>query len=97
GLIHSGLNSSALALNVTSLIVRRRGRRAAGRSLSLAAYAVASAAAYLGGHLVYEDRIGVDHTAGQTAPAEFTPVLAEADLLENTPRRAETPGMPVVL
>ena len=97
GLIHALLNGSALTLNAVSFILRRRGRRTAGRGLSLAGYAIASAAAYLGGHLVYEDRIGVDHTAGQTAPADFTPVLAETDLLENQPRRADTPGMPVVL
>lgn len=97
GLIHGVLNTSALALNAVSFNCRRRGWRTAGRGLSLAGYAIASSAAYLGGHLVYEGRIGVDHTAGQTAPADFTPVLAEADLLENTPRRAETPGMPVVL
>ena len=97
GLIHALLNGSALTLNAVSFILRRRGRRTAGRGLSLAGYAIASAAAYLGGHLVYEDRIGVDHTAGQTAPADFTPVLPETDLLENQPRRADTPGMPVVL
>jgi nitrite reductase/ring-hydroxylating ferredoxin subunit/uncharacterized membrane protein len=97
GLFHGLLNTSALALNAASFICRRRGWRTAGRGLSLAAYTIAGAAAYLGGHLVYEDRIGVDHTAGQTAPAEFTPVLAEADLLESKPRRAEAPGMPVVL
>ena len=97
GLLHGVLNTGALALNAVSFIVRRRGWRTAGRGFSLAGYAIASSAAYLGGHLVYEDRIGVDHTSGQTAPAEFTPVLAETDLLEDKPRRVDTPGMPVVL
>lgn len=97
GLVHALLNGSALTLTAVSFILRRRGRRSAGRSLSFAGFAIASSAAYLGGHLVYEDRIGVDHTAGQSAPAEFTPVLAEADLPEDQPRRGETPGMPVVL
>ena len=97
GLTHALLNTSALALNAVSFILRRRGCRTAGRGLSLAGYAIASSAAYLGGHLVYEDQIGVDHTAGQTAPPDFTPVLAETNLLENKPRRVDTPGMPVVL
>jgi nitrite reductase/ring-hydroxylating ferredoxin subunit/uncharacterized membrane protein len=97
GLVHGVLNTLALALNTVSFILRRRGWRTAGRGLSLAGYVFVSFAAYLGGHLVYGDQIGVDHTAGQTAPAEFTPVLAETDLPENTPRRADTPGMPVVL
>lgn len=97
GFTHAMLNTSALMLNVASFVQRRRGRRTAGRALALAAYAITSAAAYLGGHLVYEDRIGVDHTAGQTGPAEFTPVLAETDLLDGKPRRVATPGMPVLL
>jgi nitrite reductase/ring-hydroxylating ferredoxin subunit len=56
-----------------------------------------SVAAYLGGHLVYEDRIGVDHTAGLVPPSDFTPVLADDDLLENQPHRVDAGGMPVVL
>jgi nitrite reductase/ring-hydroxylating ferredoxin subunit/uncharacterized membrane protein len=97
GLVHALLNSSALILTIASFILRRCGRRSAGRRLSFAGFAIASSAAYLGGHLVYEDRIGVDHASGQTAPADFTPVLADADLPEDQPRRADTPGMPVVL
>lgn len=97
GLVHALLNGSALTLAAASFVLRRRGRRSAGRCLSIASYAIASSAAYLGGHLVYDDRIGVDHTAGLAAPAEFAPVLAEADLPEDQPRRADTPAMPVVL
>jgi nitrite reductase/ring-hydroxylating ferredoxin subunit/uncharacterized membrane protein len=97
GLIHALLNTTALALTAAAFVLRRRGRRPAGRGLACAGYAIANAAAYLGGHLVYEDRIGVDHTAEQTAPAAFTPVLAETDLLEDQPHRADTPTMPVVL
>jgi nitrite reductase/ring-hydroxylating ferredoxin subunit/uncharacterized membrane protein len=97
GLMHALLNSSALILNIASFILRRYDCRPIGRNLSFAGFALASSAAYLGGHLVYEDRIGVDHAAGQPAPADFTPVLAEADLPEDQPRRADAPGMPLVL
>lgn len=97
GLAHAALNTTATVLTAASLLQRRRGARGAGRCLAFAGVAVMSTAAYLGGHLVYEDRIGVDHTSGLSAPPDFTPVLAEVDLPENQPRRADAGGMPVVL
>jgi nitrite reductase/ring-hydroxylating ferredoxin subunit/uncharacterized membrane protein len=97
GLVHATLNIGATLLNVLSLILRRQRRRTAGRCLALAGYLVISVSAYLGGDLIYKDRIGVDHAAGQTPPEDFVPVLADADLLEGQPRRAGAQGMPVVL
>jgi nitrite reductase/ring-hydroxylating ferredoxin subunit/uncharacterized membrane protein len=97
GLVHALLNSGAVVLMTTSLVQRQRGARAAGRGLAFAGVAAMGAAAYLGGHLVYADRIGVDHSAGLTPPSEFTSVLAEAELPENKPHRADAGGVPVVL
>ncbi|MGH7313121.1 MAG: DUF2231 domain-containing protein, partial [Candidatus Rokuibacteriota bacterium] len=53
GLVHGLLNTTATALYAGSLLLRRRGSRAAGQGLSGAGFLVAIAAAYLGGHLVY--------------------------------------------
>jgi nitrite reductase/ring-hydroxylating ferredoxin subunit len=58
---------------------------------------VANAAAYLGGHLVFGEQVGVDHTAAQVPPTEFVPVLAEAELPENQLRRVTANGMAVLL
>ena len=55
--VHWALNAAAVALNGTSVVLRRRGSRPAGRRLSLAALALVGPGAYLGGHLVY--RLGV--------------------------------------
>ena len=55
------------------------------------------AAAYLGGHLVFGEQIGVDHAAAQEMPKEFVPVLADADLPEGEMRRADASGVPVLL
>ena len=89
GLVHAAVNSTALAMNVGSLALRRRGRRQAGRALSAAGWFTMVAGAYLGGHLVYRRRIGVDQADRSPEPREFQPVLAEAELEEDRPRRVE--------
>jgi nitrite reductase/ring-hydroxylating ferredoxin subunit/uncharacterized membrane protein len=97
GLTHGLLNLGALALYTTSLVLRRRQARRAGRGVSLLGYLVANAAAYLGGHLVYGEQVGVNHTAAQRPPQGFVPVLREAELPENQLRRVSADGMAVLL
>jgi nitrite reductase/ring-hydroxylating ferredoxin subunit/uncharacterized membrane protein len=97
GLAHGLLNTGALALYTASLILRRCKARRAGRGLATLGYLVANASAYLGGHLVFNEQIGVDHTADQQPPQVFVPVLSEAELSENTLRRVMANGMPVLL
>ena len=97
GITHGLMNASALALYTTSLVLRRQGERRAGRGFALLGYLVSSAAAYLGGHLVYGEQIGVDHTADQKMPDQFTKVMAEADLGEGELHRVEADGVPVLL
>ncbi|MFP5264794.1 MAG: Rieske 2Fe-2S domain-containing protein [Blastocatellia bacterium] len=97
GVTHGLMNATALALYATSLVCRRSNDRRAGRGLSFLGYAIASASAYLGGHLVYSEQVGVDHTANQRPPKEFVPVMAEAELREGELRRAEAGDMPVLL
>jgi nitrite reductase/ring-hydroxylating ferredoxin subunit/uncharacterized membrane protein len=97
GLMHGLLNVGAAALYGASFWLRRRGEQRAGRNLAYAGYAVSMASAYLGGHLVFGEQIGVDHTAAQKFPREFTPVMAERDLPEGEMRRAEAGGERVLL
>ncbi len=97
GLTHGLMNATALACYTASFVLRRRKARQAGRGFSLIGYAISSAAAYLGGHLVYSKQIGVDHTADQKPPDNFVAVAAESELAENTPLRVEAEGMAVLL
>ncbi len=97
GLTHALLNIGGVALFTASLVARRRKSRALGRILSALGYAVATVAARLGGNLVYEHRVGVDHSAGQIFPQEFVPVLPEAELGEGFLRRVEHQGVPILL
>ena len=87
GLLHGLLNVSATALVATAYGLRRNGSRTAGRACAVAGYGVAVAAAYLGGNLVYRERIGVTHAA-IAEPERFTPVFNSSELAENSMRKA---------
>lgn len=99
GVVHGVLNIVAAGLYTASLISRLRKQRAAGRSLAMLGYAIAAASAYLGGHLVFSEQVGVDHTAtadlGQ--PDKFTRVIAVDDLRENTPTRVNAGSVAILL
>jgi nitrite reductase/ring-hydroxylating ferredoxin subunit/uncharacterized membrane protein len=97
GLIHGLLNISATALFATSLILRKKKSRAAGRFSAALGYAVMAFAARLGGKMVYESRVGVDRTAGQLLPMDFVAVLAESELADDKPTRAVHDGLPILL
>jgi nitrite reductase/ring-hydroxylating ferredoxin subunit/uncharacterized membrane protein len=97
GIAHGLLNLSATMLYATSLVMRRSGKPRGRLGLALLGFATSCAAAYLGGHLVYGEQIGVNHAAAQAPPHEFVPVLAEAELPENELRRVEANGVPVLL
>jgi nitrite reductase/ring-hydroxylating ferredoxin subunit/uncharacterized membrane protein len=97
GLIHGLLNVGATTLFATSLIMRKRKARNAGRGFAALGYALMTVSAHLGGKMVYEHRVGVDRTARETFPENFTAVLPESNLPENTPTRAMYKGAPILL
>ena len=97
GLAHGLLNATATACYVTSLCLRRAHSRHAGRRLAWLGLIVSSVAAYLGGHLVYKEKIGVNHATDTSPPEDFVPVLADAELRENELRRVDASGMSVLL
>ncbi len=96
GLVHGLLNLTATGLYTAAYMLRRSGSRNAGRSYALAGYAVALGAAYLGGDLVYGQRIGVTHAVVEGAD-EFVDVAAASDVPEGTIRRAEHGDVDVLL
>ena len=97
GLIHGLLNLTGVALFATSLFLRKKRSRDLGRIFSVLGYGVMSCAAHLGGKLVYEERVGVDRTAGQAFPQEFTAVLPESTLIDGKLTRAMYHGTPILL
>lgn len=97
GLVHGVLNLASLVLFGSSLIARRRGSRTSGRSLAALGYAVSSIAAWLGGNLVYEQKLGVDHSTPEKLPEDYTPVISESSVEDGKPIRAEHEGTPILL
>jgi nitrite reductase/ring-hydroxylating ferredoxin subunit/uncharacterized membrane protein len=97
GLLHGVANETAILLYLFSLRARWQGRRSAGIALSTAGMALLTAGAYLGGHLVFGKRVGVDHTERVAEPEEWEGVMNERDLLDHEPTRAEAAGHGVLL
>jgi nitrite reductase/ring-hydroxylating ferredoxin subunit/uncharacterized membrane protein len=97
GLIHGLLNLGGTALFATSLFLRKKKSRGPARILSLLGYGIMGYSAHLGGKLVYEHRVGVDRTSGQTLPEDFAPVLPETSLTEGTLTKVMYEGTPILL
>ncbi|MCI0754656.1 DUF2231 domain-containing protein [Teichococcus vastitatis] len=89
GTVHALVNGTALALHVASIALRGRGQLREGRMASAAGWACMVVGGYLGGHMVYRRRIGVDQADRSPEPRDFQPVLPLAELEENRPRRVE--------
>ena len=86
GLAHAILNISATALYLTSAILRKNKKsRKTALSLSMLGYCITTASAYIGGNLVYNQQMGVNHAAAPAGfPEKFEAVCSEEDLPENT-------------
>lgn len=97
GFVHGLLNLSGTALFVASLLLRRNKARKSGRVVGILGYGLMAYAAHLGGKMVYEQRVGVDHTAGQEFPDSFTAVTDESALEDGEPTKAMYQDVPILL
>lgn len=83
GLVHGLLNIAATGLMAAAFFQRRRRPTAGARVCAWSGYAIAAGSAYLGGHLVYDQRIGVTH-AIEDLPDGYVAVADSASLAENS-------------
>jgi nitrite reductase/ring-hydroxylating ferredoxin subunit/uncharacterized membrane protein len=97
GTVHAIGNTTALLLHTLSWAARRRGERRQGRALSAIGYLVVTASAWLGGHLSFSRGVGVNQTAFETAPTEWTAVVDESELEPGKLVGAEVGGVGVLL
>jgi len=97
GIVHGMLNLTATGLYIASWVLRKRRERDAARVCGWLGFAVSGVAGYLGGELVYSEKIGVDHADRTPLQDGFISVMPEADLEENTPHLVEVRGVKVVL
>jgi nitrite reductase/ring-hydroxylating ferredoxin subunit/uncharacterized membrane protein len=97
GTVHALGNTTALLLHTLSWAARRRGHRTRGVALSAIGYGVATFSAWLGGHLSFGKGVGVNQTAFESPPTDWTPVLDATALAERELTRAEAEGIGVLL
>jgi nitrite reductase/ring-hydroxylating ferredoxin subunit/uncharacterized membrane protein len=97
GLAHGLLNGAALLLMVGSLALRRSGARRQGRLVAALGYAIGATSAYLGGHLVYRQRLGTDHSQMAEGPEGFAAAARLDELADGKPRRVEVNGTRILL
>ncbi len=82
GLVHAVSNATALGFYAASLAARRKGSHGRGVALAAVGAGVMTVGGFLGGHLTYAQGVGVDRTAFDPGPTEWTPALP-ADALRS--------------
>jgi nitrite reductase/ring-hydroxylating ferredoxin subunit/uncharacterized membrane protein len=97
GIVHAASNVTAAALFGASLLARRGGSRGTGKLLALAGAGMLGFSGHLGGHLSYAEGVGVDQTAFEDPPEDWTAVMRESDLAEGEARYAEAHGVGVLV
>jgi nitrite reductase/ring-hydroxylating ferredoxin subunit/uncharacterized membrane protein len=97
GAVHAVANVTALALYSASLAARSQDRHGRGVALGLAGLGALTVGGQLGGHLSYSKAVGVDQTAFENGPEEWTEVLDDAKLAEGALQQAEAGGEAIVL
>jgi nitrite reductase/ring-hydroxylating ferredoxin subunit/uncharacterized membrane protein len=97
GLVHAVTNATALSLYVASLASRRRGARGRGVLLGLGGATALAAGGFLGGHLSFARGVGVDQTAFDPGPEDWTPAADASLLPEGRPTRVVVDETPVLL
>ena len=96
GLVHGIMNIAATALCASSLAMRRNGGRQIGKATTLAGVALACAASYFGGALVFGDRIGVTH-ADEPDLEKPAPALPSGQLHEGDKKAVDVDGVEVMV
>jgi nitrite reductase/ring-hydroxylating ferredoxin subunit/uncharacterized membrane protein len=96
GLVHGIMNLAATSFFAASYLLRKKGARASGQAWSAAGYTLALGAAYLGGALIADDRIGVTH-ADVDGPDQFTAVDGVGPLADNAMARGKAAGVDVLV
>jgi nitrite reductase/ring-hydroxylating ferredoxin subunit/uncharacterized membrane protein len=96
GLVHATANYAALGLYFASWRARGRKKHLRGTLYALVGGSVLTVGGWLGGHMAYALGVGVDTTAFQGAPEEWTDVAAESEVTA-APKVVSAGGVPVLL
>ena len=94
---HGLLNIVNFGLFAMSVRERRRGNRGRAVAYSAVGMALTGVSAWLGGHLVYKSKVGVDNSDQFEKPTDWKAVADLAHLQHNKPRVVEVDGKQVLL
>ena len=97
GVVHMAANSAALLLQISSWNARRRGHHIRGRMLGFVSMGALLGAGYLGGQLVYRNRVGVDPDVPVVEKPGWHVACRADDLVDGHPYGADVEGARVVL
>jgi nitrite reductase/ring-hydroxylating ferredoxin subunit/uncharacterized membrane protein len=97
GAMHALLNVGVTALYIGSMVARARGNRPLGKALGWTAYGILGVSSYLGGALVYDRKVGVNHSPeSDSLPSEWVHVCSEGEIEEGVLLRKDVDGTPLV-
>jgi nitrite reductase/ring-hydroxylating ferredoxin subunit/uncharacterized membrane protein len=83
GIVHAAANVTALGFFTASYLARRGGR--GGRVLALTGAGALAAGGHLGGHMSFAEGVGVNQTAFEEGPGDWTPTVTEDELAAGRP------------
>ncbi len=97
GALHGILNLTGFALYLLSFGARKRGARGLGIGLSAAGLGIATISAWIGGDMVYRQRVGTNHAVDHGRPRDWTTAMPAAALADGQALRIDVEGVPVLL
>jgi nitrite reductase/ring-hydroxylating ferredoxin subunit/uncharacterized membrane protein len=97
GVVHAGANVTALLFQIASWRARGKGHRVRGMALSGVGLGAMTVGGYLGGHLVFSQRVGVDVEVPTIDLTGWRPVARFDELQDGRPHGVEVDGVRIAL
>jgi nitrite reductase/ring-hydroxylating ferredoxin subunit/uncharacterized membrane protein len=97
GVVHAAANVTALLFQIASWRARGRGHRLRGTMLSGLGVGAMSVGGYLGGHLVFSRRVGVDADVPVVDLRTYHTIGRLEDFVDDAPQRVDVDGTPLVV
>jgi nitrite reductase/ring-hydroxylating ferredoxin subunit len=97
GILHGLLNTIGIVFYISSMAARQKRNRRVGWGFALLGFATSAAAAYLGGELVFDQKVGVNHAPEADQPEKYTAVISFDDLPEGELHRVDVDNTPILL
>lgn len=97
GTAHALANDIAVGAFAMSWLARRRGSKWLGFGLTGLGLGAMGVAGYLGGHLAYARGVGINTTAFQSGPDDWTAVVASNELEPGVPTQVDLDGLALLV